>query len=43
MITYSIYGCNIAGSNVVQLRRERDKARWHAMSEEKKDKKNKKR
>jgi hypothetical protein len=34
---------NIAGSDVVQRRRERDKARWHAMSQEKKDEKNKKR
>jgi hypothetical protein len=32
---------NIAGSDVVQRRRERDKARWHAMSQEKKDEKNK--
>ena len=39
MITYSIYGCNIAESDVVQRRRERDKARWHAMSQEKKDEK----
>ena len=38
-----VYECNTAGSDAGQRKRERDKARWHAMSQEKRDEKNKKR
>ena len=39
----NVYGCNTAVSDVGQRKRERDKARWLAMSQEKKDERNKKR
>jgi hypothetical protein len=38
-----VYECNTVESDAGQRKREREKARWHAMSQEKRDEKNKKR
>jgi hypothetical protein len=41
-VIINVCGCNIAGSDAGQRKRERDKARWLVMSQEKKDEINKK-
>jgi len=38
-----VSGCNTAGSDAGERKREREKARWLAMSQEKRDERNKKR